>query len=153
MATRSKSVVLKQNIDFDGLIMNALSSNPNFSVSINGNTAKCEEISAPTVGMGFNTWKRGRAYTTITYDERQKVIEVETSINGLTGAIWNGKYASEICDSIVSKLQNQIKRIGQQSKHEKEISIADEIIKLKSLLDSGIITQEEFDKMKKELLG
>ena len=32
-------------------------------------------------------------------------------------------------------------------------SVADEIIKFKSLLDQGIITQEEFDKKKKELLG
>lgn len=30
---------------------------------------------------------------------------------------------------------------------------ADEILKYKSLLDQGIITQEEFDKKKKELLG
>lgn len=34
-----------------------------------------------------------------------------------------------------------------------QFSIADEILKLKKLLDEGIITQEEFDKKKKELLG
>lgn len=32
-------------------------------------------------------------------------------------------------------------------------SAADEILKLKSLLDSGILTQEEFDAKKKQLLG
>lgn len=33
------------------------------------------------------------------------------------------------------------------------ISVADEILKFKNLLDSGIITQEEFEKKKSELLG
>lgn len=33
------------------------------------------------------------------------------------------------------------------------VSTADEIIKLKQLLDDGIITNKEFDKKKKELLG
>lgn len=32
-------------------------------------------------------------------------------------------------------------------------SVADEILKFKQLLDMGAITQEEFDKKKKELLG
>ncbi|MDE6672170.1 MAG: SHOCT domain-containing protein [Ruminococcus sp.] len=30
---------------------------------------------------------------------------------------------------------------------------ADELLKLKQLLDAGVLTQEEFDKMKKQLLG
>ena len=34
-----------------------------------------------------------------------------------------------------------------------EQSAADEIVKFKQLLDSGIITQEEFDAKKKQLLG
>jgi hypothetical protein len=33
------------------------------------------------------------------------------------------------------------------------ISVADEIIKFKQLLDQGVLTQEEFDKKKKELLN
>jgi hypothetical protein len=33
-----------------------------------------------------------------------------------------------------------------------ELSIADELIKLKKLLDDGILTQEEYDKQKKKLL-
>ena len=32
-------------------------------------------------------------------------------------------------------------------------SVSDELKKLKDLLDSGIITQEEFDTKKKQLLG
>lgn len=34
-----------------------------------------------------------------------------------------------------------------------EASSADEIMKFKELLDSGVITQEEFDAKKKEILG
>lgn len=34
-----------------------------------------------------------------------------------------------------------------------QVSAADELIKFKGLLDQGVITQEEFDKKKKELLG
>ncbi|WP_081112366.1 SHOCT domain-containing protein [Fusobacterium necrophorum] len=34
-----------------------------------------------------------------------------------------------------------------------QTSAADEILKFKNLLDQGIITQDEFDKKKKELLG
>jgi predicted Zn-dependent peptidase len=34
-----------------------------------------------------------------------------------------------------------------------QVSAADEILKLKSLLDSGILTQEEFDAKKKQLLN
>lgn len=33
------------------------------------------------------------------------------------------------------------------------LSVADEILKFKQLLDSGIISQEEFDAKKKQLLG
>ena len=33
------------------------------------------------------------------------------------------------------------------------MSVADEILKLKELLDMGILTQEEFDAKKKQLLG
>ncbi|WP_084245170.1 PH domain-containing protein [Planomicrobium okeanokoites] len=47
---------------------------------------------------------------------------------------------------------------GGEKKENKEqfhtaVSAADEIIKYKSLLDAGVLTQEEFDVKKKELLG
>lgn len=35
---------------------------------------------------------------------------------------------------------------------QKRVLAADELVKYKKLLDSGVITQEEFDKKKKELL-
>ena len=34
-----------------------------------------------------------------------------------------------------------------------QISVADELVKLKALVDDGILTQEEFDKKKSKLLG
>jgi hypothetical protein len=33
------------------------------------------------------------------------------------------------------------------------VSAADEVLKLKQLLDIGVLTQEEFEKKKKEILG
>ena len=39
------------------------------------------------------------------------------------------------------------------TKNQPPISAADELKKFKELLDMGIITQEEFDAKKKELLG
>ena len=48
----------------------------------------------------------------------------------------------------------------QEIKHPKQVvtapaqfSVADELLKFKQLLDMGAITQEEFDKKKKELLS
>lgn len=49
----------------------------------------------------------------------------------------------------------QLKIQGEQAKKAVEpvASVADEIVKFKQLLDQGILTQEEFDKKKKELLN
>lgn len=47
----------------------------------------------------------------------------------------------------------QIKNTSSTTYQGQNISTADEILKLKSLLDSGILTQEEFDFKKKKLLG
>ena len=38
------------------------------------------------------------------------------------------------------------------SDYENDFSVADELLKLKSLLDEGIITEDEFDKQKAKLL-
>ena len=40
-----------------------------------------------------------------------------------------------------------------QANNDSSFSKADEIRKYKSLMDEGIITQEDFDKNKKQLLG
>ena len=51
----------------------------------------------------------------------------------------------------VNKAKEELEKPKQHSVN--QVSVADELIKFKGLLDQGIITQEEFDKKKKELLG
>lgn len=53
----------------------------------------------------------------------------------------------------MQKLFNEIQELIHKPEHKEVISKADEIRKYKELLDDGIITEEEFDKKKKELLG
>lgn len=54
---------------------------------------------------------------------------------------------SDILDEIKEKNKSSLQTVIQQR------SAADEILKYKSLLDADIITKEEFEKKKKELLG
>ena len=58
-------------------------------------------------------------------------------------------------NELVAEINNHIeqKRMGINNKPSTQISVADEIIKFKELLDAGIVTQEEFDKKKQELLN
>lgn len=55
-----------------------------------------------------------------------------------------------------SKIKNFIEKFileRNNNSSNNQTSIADEILKFKSLLDSGIISQEEFDKKKQQLLN
>jgi hypothetical protein len=76
-------------------------------------------------------------------------IEAETKKNG---ALYKMVYpmAQEALSvlSIITKSQEQINPSNTEG-----FSEADEILKFKKLLDEGIITQEEFDLKKKQLLG
>ena len=58
-----------------------------------------------------------------------------------------GKIIKEYIESRILELSKQQATIVQQT------SVADEIVKFKGLLDAGVITQEEFDTKKKQLLG
>ena len=58
---------------------------------------------------------------------------------------------NEVADYVRNRVE-VIKNGGDQSNN-KQVSTADELMKFKSLLDMGIITQEEFDAKKKQLLG
>ena len=60
---------------------------------------------------------------------------------------------NEIAEKIVSYIQERIKEARQPKVAVAANSAADEVLKLKNLLDMGVITQEEFDTKKKELLG
>jgi len=57
--------------------------------------------------------------------------------------------AEKVAEYINAKIRDDKKNIGTVQ----QLSSADELKKFKELLDSGIITQEEFNIKKKELLG
>ena len=68
------------------------------------------------------------------------------------------KTAQNYAQSCISALENiadQVKSSAEAAQHEapRNVSAADEIVKFKQLLDNGIISQEEFDAKKKQLLG
>ncbi len=71
--------------------------------------------------------------------------------NGFTYKINHVKNREEICSVILVKLQSASAPAPTAALE--EVHTTDEIKKYKELLDSGIITQEEFDAKKKQLLG
>lgn len=77
------------------------------------------------------------------------------SENSWTFDITTNDLAQEIVDYVKSRIREykEISRTGFNSLKNNQFSTADEIKKFKELLDSGIITQEEFDAKKKQLLG
>ena len=56
-------------------------------------------------------------------------------------------YASCVCMPMHNNRQPVCQTVVQQ------VSVVDELEKFKSLLDSGVVTQKEFDAKKKQLLG
>ena len=79
-------------------------------------------------------------------------IAVATS-SGITKFALIGNYA-EIGNVLSKKINKRQENTSNESKATaSQGNSMDDIIKLKSMLDSGIITQEEFDAKKKQLLG
>lgn len=92
-------------------------------------------------------------------------IQVETAVGGMTSAksqyggensIQFGGKVNDEAETVTNFIKQKIEEIKntpvggtviQQS------TAADEVMKLKQLLDMGVISQEEFDKKKNELLG
>ena len=60
---------------------------------------------------------------------------------------------NEIAEKMVAYIQEKIKEARQPKVAVAATSAADELKKFKELLDMGVITQEEFDTKKKQLLG
>jgi hypothetical protein len=54
---------------------------------------------------------------------------------------------------LVDLTDEDIAKINAQQNGQSAISAADELKKFKELLDMGVISQEEFDQKKKQLLG
>lgn len=92
-------------------------------------------------------------------------IQIETAAGGMTSTSsqysgenaiqFSGKKNNEEAEIIVSFIRKQVEEIknAPAGGGVQQISTADELKKYKELLDDGILTQEEFDVKKKQLLG
>ena len=92
-------------------------------------------------------------------------IQVETAAGGVTSSSsqyggensiqFSGKERNAEAEIIVAFIKNKIEEIKNAPVGGivQQVSPAEELKKFKDLLDAGIITQEEFDTKKKELLG
>ncbi len=81
-------------------------------------------------------------------ESRKGVFDAQKDENSVT--------FSGILNQSATQLKEKIEELMQKSKQNTNpvfVSGADEIKKFKQLLDEGIITKDEFDKKKKELLG
>lgn len=63
------------------------------------------------------------------------------------------KKFSSVADEIKQKLEEIINSNNKAQNTTSSLSVADEILKFKELLDSGIITDEEFNNKKRDLLN
>lgn len=83
-----------------------------------------------------------------------KGIEVTTASGGIKFALIKNR---DECFECISKLlierQNKTINVVAQSVEKQPVNSANELKELKELLDAGIITQEEFDAKKKQVLG
>ncbi len=92
-------------------------------------------------------------------------IQIETAAGGMTSTSsqysgenaiqFSGKKNNEEAEIIVSFIRKQVEEIknAPAGGGVQQISTADELKKYKELLDLGVLTQEEFDVKKKQLLG
>lgn len=78
------------------------------------------------------------------------------SASGDENTITINSEVNELAEEVVSYMNNKIREFKTSkgtTQVVNNISAADELLKFKQLLDAGIITQEEFDKKKQQLLG
>ncbi len=91
----------------------------------------------------------------ITYDD-ENGNEVYLKMEMLTGISVQGqaRKCEEMMDILrINKIWQRLNKETGSAKQENTLSEADELKKFKELLDSGIISQEEFDAKKKQILG
>ncbi len=81
---------------------------------------------------------------------RIKLISGRTKSNSFTY-----KAATKLAEEIMSLLATATSMVGNgdQSDQAASLSVADELMKLSQLLDSGVLTQQEFDEQKSRLLS
>jgi len=88
-------------------------------------------------------------------DTRITIDTYKESIEFNVGKLQNDDYYKKILEALEKYRENKSASQSQSSQTiiQNNISIADEILKFKQLLDMGVLTQEEFDMKKKELLN
>jgi hypothetical protein len=89
-----------------------------------------------------------------TTDIEEPIVNLEI----LTVPTANNNNTFKKCYDAANKIYGQIKAVADQNspaapQSTASLSVADELNKLKNLLDQGILTQEEFDAQKKRLLA
>lgn len=87
--------------------------------------------------------------------DSEKYLTIEFTENDIDSAVlFGGKKAQEAYSKLYERFAGYKKRQGKVDvKNSNNTSSYDEIIKLKELLDMGIISNDEFETKKKELLG
>lgn len=116
---------------------------------LNAKDAKDMAAMAPELtSEDFMTLPRYRVYTSFQQSGKASNFFNENSFT-FEGSVLNGQM-QEIADYIRAKIEECKK---QKSGQRAAVSAADELKKFKDLLDMGVITQEEFDAKKKQLLG
>lgn len=89
----------------------------------------------------------------ITVQNRIAAKNILLSAGGIDKIIFQNILNSEEFKESVNKEIDNYKIVVNSSPKQENTSTADEILKLKDLLDQGILTQEEFDNKKKQLLS
>ena len=92
-------------------------------------------------------------YMVSSYSTRKmfSTIAVATS-SGITKFAFIDNY-KEVGEVLAQKINLRQENTSTSNQQQTTQTYTDELVKLKNLLDSGILTQEEFDAKKKELLG
>ena len=117
---------------------------------------KCELIITENNVKGKTLWGKEVVlplHMVSAYSTRKflSTIAVATA-SGITKFSLIGNY-KEIGNVLSAKINERQQNAETSAKKTSENTAMDDLLKLKSLLDSGIITQEEFNAKKKQLLG
>ena len=71
-----------------------------------------------------------------------------TSLQGTTKIV----LTEEEAPKVLARLKETIQLVTEESKSEEPLSKAEQLLKMKELLDQGILNEEEFAKIKEDIL-
>ena len=116
---------------------------------------KCIRIKNPKLFAGSEEVMAYEKITSIVVDFPMIGFSTIKFDLGYDQRICTGYYKDEIIEirDTVHKISEEIKSKSHSTQPQNTVSVADEITKLKGLLDTGVLTQEEFNKQKSKLLG